>query len=49
LHAVAGWRAIALSVALAFGVLAAYRWFPGTAKPDEPYRRILPAIRAAQL
>jgi hypothetical protein len=48
-RALAGWRGFAIAALLAFGVLFAYRWLPSTHKPDEPYRRILPAIRAAQL
>lgn len=46
---VAKWRGFVLAAAIAFAMLMAYRFFPATKKPDEPYGRILPAIRAAQL
>ena len=49
LRALGGWRMFAIASTVAFAVLLAYRWFPATHAPDEPYRRILPAIRAAQL
>jgi predicted MFS family arabinose efflux permease len=49
LRALGGWRIFAIAASLAFAILLAYRWLPSTKNPDEPYRRILPAIRAAQL
>lgn len=49
LRALGGWRLFAFAAPLAFAILMAYRWFPATKKPDEPYRRIVPAIRSAQL
>lgn len=48
-RALVGWRGFAIAAALALALLLAFRLYPGTKKPDEPYRRILPAIRAAQL
>lgn len=48
LRALGGWRLVAIAPALAFAILMAYRLFPATKKPDEPYGRIVPAIRAAQ-
>ncbi len=47
-RALVTWRGLVLAAVLAFGVLVAYRALPGTRKPDEPYGRIVPAIRAAQ-
>ncbi|MFN0247916.1 MAG: hypothetical protein ACKV2T_13590 [Kofleriaceae bacterium] len=48
LRAIGGWRIFVIAAPLAFGILVAYRWLPSTKNPDEPYRKILPAIRAAQ-
>ncbi len=48
MRAIGGWRIFAIAAPLAFAILLAYRWMPSTRKPDEPYQRILPAIRAAQ-